>query len=158
MFPLLQTDGIPAGAVVVVGMDWPAGIAQPSIGRLREYWPGHDVETFPPDRIQISNAVIGVRQYTTAESIARPARLAGASKVLVFRAGKAPESLKAPDLDPLFDEIKRYARAFAIPGVILREPTIGEPDTWAAPKRLAVMLAIGAGVTGLVLVGLHFAR
>jgi hypothetical protein len=114
--------------------------------------------------LPVSNAIIRVSGTTTGAKIAHKAQMAGATKVFVWRFEDAelPKD-PGPDFDPrgLAEELKRLARAFAIPGVIIKPPPGENGDSkpfLESPKKVAIALAFVGGLTGLTLVAIHFAR
>ena len=148
MFALLPADGIPDGAIVIVGMDW-GEHKLPTLSDLEALWPDFKVTTFP--NVPYSNAIIATNRFITANDLALPARKAGARRVFVFRHEGAPWGEDETFAKKVEDDLKKAIN-------LITSPFSG--DNGAAPvsqaKTVAITLGIVAALAGGALLAIHF--
>jgi len=148
MFALLPTDGIPAGSVVIVGMDW-GGFANPGKADIERIWPGMEVGTW--ENSPFSNAIIETNRFATAAQIAQPCYDLGARRVLVFRVENPDSGAKDLGTKVLADLNK--ARDFLFSPFTGGEESAG---VFKTAKTVAVTLAVVAGLAGVALIAFHY--
>lgn len=150
MITVFNETYLPPGALVAVGMDW-KDKPRPGLSELKKFWPYQDVYVI--DSIQLSHAIVFLRSAKTGQSLMAPAREAGANAVVAYRYEKIPvDASGSINWTGTIEEMKSLARAFAIPGVIIKDPATmgnsplaGNSTKWAFAITGALAL-VGAGV------------